>query len=333
MSAAGWSGWWPSAGPISGQITRSTGMNGVVMPHGRVSRYITGSHEGSSGYNAGYNVASWVNFTKSEGMGLYANWYVRLDPAWRYNWNGRQWPENDGNYKDVAYSVCCSPYEMPNNWYLSSFLTNPDADMAYMSNDDNVTTPSFQNPDADGNNPYYHDAFFGPAREPASDPSKWVKDEFEMVITSQTGYTGYIKLWNNGVFGVNYPGRTDRYAGTSRTFGIGGYSRDYPDPNNRCYFADVYIDTTRARAVLCSGATFAARGYCEPQIPTAWSASSITVTVNPGRFADHSTAYLYVCDSNAACNSNGHAVTIASAGQGDTVAPSAPNALRVDSAS
>jgi hypothetical protein len=56
---------------------------------------------------------------------------------------------------------------------------------------------------------------------------------------------------------------------------------------------DVYIDNSWARVEVCnSGKT-----HCELQPPTAWSASSITATLNQGSFADDDTVYAYVIDS------------------------------------
>lgn len=325
LSAAGWYGWWPNTGPAGAQLQYSTGTAGVVMPHARVSKYITGAHEGTTGFDAGYNVAAWVDFAKSNGMGVYANYYHRVNP----NWDAGIGSPADGNFKTIGYSVCCTIYELPNNWYLASFFNDPASDTQYIITDDNG---SLQNPDANGDNAF-HENMVSPGKAPASDASKWVKNEYEMVITNATGFGGgFVRIYDNGVLGVNYVGRTDNMAGTSRVFGVGGYSRDYGSADNRRFWAGVYIDTTLARVVLCEGSSYATRGRCEPQIPSAWSASSISVSVNAGRFADSATAYLYVCDSAASCNSTGTAIVIA-AGGGDTTPPTVPGPLTCNSTS
>lgn len=83
----------------------------------------------------------------------------------------------------------------------------------------------------------------------------------------------------------------------------------------------LYVDTTWARVELCDASTYAARTHCEIQIPSAWSGTSITATVNRGSFGA-GTAYVYVCNDAGTCDSTGHAVTV-STGGGATV-PDAP---------
>lgn len=83
---------------------------------------------------------------------------------------------------------------------------------------------------------------------------------------------------------------------------------------------DIYADSTPARVTVCSGSTWSSRSKCEIQIPSAWSDSSITATVNQGAFADGSTAYLYVIDSTGAVNSGGIPVTFG-ATEADTTPP------------
>lgn len=77
----------------------------------------------------------------------------------------------------------------------------------------------------------------------------------------------------------------------------------YGDANS--YFANVYVDTTMARVQVCSGSTWASPGQCEIQIPSAWSTSAITVTLNQGGLASLTNQYLYVVDSNGNVNANG----------------------------
>lgn len=75
------------------------------------------------------------------------------------------------------------------------------------------------------------------------------------------------------------------------------------------YADDVYIDSTLARVEICDQNTKAGSSHCEIQIPSAWSASSATVTVNRGSFGASDSAYLYVVDSTGAANSDGMAIT------------------------
>lgn len=82
---------------------------------------------------------------------------------------------------------------------------------------------------------------------------------------------------------------------------------------------DIYVDRTRSRVVICPGATWAARGACNVQIPSAWSATSITATVNgPGTLVGQ---YLYVVDSAGLVNSTGFLVASASGGPAPPFSP------------
>jgi hypothetical protein len=76
------------------------------------------------------------------------------------------------------------------------------------------------------------------------------------------------------------------------------------------YVDDVYVDSTRARVELCRGSTWESRVSCDIQIPTAWSTSSITASVNTGAFDAGDTAYVYVVDSDGNVNNSVHSVVI-----------------------
>jgi hypothetical protein len=109
----------------------------------------------------------------------------------------------------------------------------------------------------------------------------------------ETRSTG-VRPWENFLLPFMY----DESGGTSVAF--------------TTYVDDVYIDNTRSRIEICAGSTWASRGHCEIQIPSAWTASSATVTVNRGSFGVSDSAYLYVVDSTGSANSSGYAVTFGS---------------------
>jgi hypothetical protein len=94
---------------------------------------------------------------------------------------------------------------------------------------------------------------------------------------------------------------------------------------------DIYADNTLARVVVGNASTYASLTHRELQIPSAWSNSSIAITVNKGSFRDNDCAYLYVIDDNGIVNSNGYKIsgdndcTISA----DPVAPAAPTGLRI----
>jgi hypothetical protein len=149
--------------------------------------------------------------------------------------------------------------------------------------------------------------FQGPAVNPMS--GVWSKIELEIKYTNQSD--GYIKLWENGVQRVSYTGHTDRYSSTQRSEGIGGFARRQNQSNNWRYFADIYLDYSRARVVMANNANLAQATVIEPQIPSAWSDGSITATDNLGRFVAGETAYLIVFNSSGLRNADGFGITVA----------------------
>lgn len=78
---------------------------------------------------------------------------------------------------------------------------------------------------------------------------------------------------------------------------------------------DVYFDNTWSRVMVSNNATLASATKLAPQIPSAWSATSITVTLQlpSNDFPNASTAYLHVCDSSNNCSA-GKAFTVAGSG-------------------
>ena len=74
----------------------------------------------------------------------------------------------------------------------------------------------------------------------------------------------------------------------------------------RLYVDDVYVDTTQARVEIGNASTWEACSQREIQIPSAWSTTAITVTINRGTFSPGSQVYLYVIDADGNHNSEGY---------------------------
>jgi hypothetical protein len=294
-----WDGAWPNNNPTYNTVYRSP-QRGIGLPHNHVTKYIAGAHGQALGANAGYNVIFFKNRTiPSYPVYSYLSWYQRADDGWVFG--------QDNNFKTYAFSVGTTPYEMPNNYYLAYNTPYPDSrtsGASYIFGDDSNGV-ALQFPDAAG-----HTQWWDSAVNPMS--GVWTKIEMEVKYTNLND--GYIKLWENGALRVSYVGHTDRLAGTARTEGIGGYGRMQNQPTNWRYFADAYLDYSRARVILGNAPTLAASTQREVQIPSAWSASSLTLSANLGAFADGATAYVYVFDSNGVANSSGFPVTIGSGG-------------------
>jgi len=93
-------------------------------------------------------------------------------------------------------------------------------------------------------------------------------------------------------------------------------SQDDLDDDAWRYMDDIYVDTTFSRVMLCgtddgSNPTgsypYDANMVCEPQIPSAWSGSSISANVNLGKITSD-TAYLFVFDADNNHNAVGYEV-------------------------
>lgn len=151
----------------------------------------------------------------------------------------------------------------------------------------------------------------------------WYRMEIELSASTTNTADGAITVRRTSDAGV-VSSRTV----TGKTTHDTGYSYNYFFWQNyigsgitdaTIWFDDFYVQRgTVARVELCSGATWASRGKCEIQTPTAWGASSISTTVNTGSFAVGSTAYLYVIDSNGDASPASAPITI---GESNTPTP------------
>ncbi len=144
-------------------------------------------------------------------------------------------------------------------------------------------------------------------------------------------YDGHIKLWIDGILRdssatINTNYGQDGAAINKRPFIIGFYDSWSPSDSNEetqyAYYADVYVDNTWARVEIGNNSTWSDCTHREIQIPSAWSDSSITVTVNQGSFNQGDTAYLYVIDSFGNV-SNGFPIIIGDDGSSPNVPASA----------
>jgi hypothetical protein len=302
-----WSGAWPkTATTPSNNTNYRTPIRGISLPHNHITNYIAGCGIGGDAYS-GNNVLIYKNRTISSYPAFtFFSWYQRSDDAWRFG--------GDNNYKVWDFSNGSEPYDLPNNWYVEYNPVPTSATStagAYHLNDD-----AYPN----GLNGNIGSWWQGTAISPMS--GVWTKIQME-IRYDQTS-SGYIKLWENGVLKINYSGRTDGLSGNTRSEAIGGYQR-MTDSNNWRYFADVYLDYTPARVVLANNSVLGQATIIEPQIPSAWTASSISVSVNLGKFASGQTAYLFVFDSTGTASAAGFPITVG----GATTTLPAPSNLRV----
>lgn len=269
----------------------------VALPHSHATKYFCGAHYPGTSAQAGWNVGVAKNRTISSWPSYsYISFYNRADPSWNWNADG-----TDDNYKEYDWSRGDWPYGT-DNWYLEYYYQG-----AWHLNDDSLdglVRPS---------SGWYQSNQSGVTEGHWDVTGGWAKVEIE--IRHDTSSSGYIKVWEDGVLRINLQGQnTWSETGTYNQL-IGGFARDRSTSNWR-YFADMYLDYSLQRVMIGNASTLASSTTLrEVQIPSAWSASSITVTVNQGGFANGSTAYLYVFDDTGTANSTGYAITFGDATQ------------------
>lgn len=149
----------------------------------------------------------------------------------------------------------------------------------------------------------------------------WHLFEFEFQDSTVNTTDGIFRAWFNGSLVIDsatsptgLETRED-FTNNKRPF-IAGFYNSWGSGTALVQLDDAVIDNTWARVLLCSGSTWNARGQCEFQPATSWSATSINVTFNQGAFSNGSQQYLYVVSDDGQ-RSSGFQVTLAG-GSGGT---------------
>jgi hypothetical protein len=276
-----WDGAWPNNSDSSYYNTKyRKPIRKVDLPHAHINRYIAGAHGETNGYNAGYNVMFWKSFQQTFPSYTYISWYQRMDDDWTFS--------GDNNLKIWDYSCGGSPYTMDSdswsNWYVE-----------YNSRFDSATDSGSWHINDDGASLSSPSSWWGGA---ATNPfqGKWVKVEIEVRWARDN--SGYIKIWDQGNLVMDYSGPTDQYSTSNltRSVAVGGYARSQGYDTNWRYFADVYVDNSKARLVIGNAAKYSNCDIREVQIPYDWNKNSIKFTVNQGKLQNGEIAYIYVID-------------------------------------
>lgn len=126
----------------------------------------------------------------------------------------------------------------------------------------------------------------------------WQQFIIMLKASSDNTPNGTAKIWHNGVQLENTAVmETWDSSDAWKQLTLGWYCANYSAGDVYLQYDDVYIDDSFQSVWICSENSFPS-SHCEVQIPSAWAANSITVTVNRGSFALGETAYLFVIDSN-----------------------------------
>ena len=154
---------------------------------------------------------------------------------------------------------------------------------------------------------------------------KWVHLQVYLEESSPGVDDGTALMWIDGVLWVNQV-RNFRTRDSSTNWNsiyLGNYVGHGSDASCAAsgdawtFWDDVYIDTTPARIEIGDASTYSATRHREIQIPSAWSSSAISITLNRGGFSSLDGKYLYVTDSAGRVNANGFPLATAP----DTTAP------------
>jgi len=145
-----------------------------------------------------------------------------------------------------------------------------------------------------------------PALGPEDFAGRWSHLQGYFIQSSPGVDDGTAIFWVNGVKAANEIGnfRTRNLStefwdtlwfGNFLDHGSDGNCAAYPQ-DAFTYWDDVYVDYTPARVEIGDASTYANSRHREIQLPTAWSNTSITVTLNRGSFPNFTGLYLFVTD-------------------------------------
>lgn len=127
----------------------------------------------------------------------------------------------------------------------------------------------------------------------------------EMFVTANDNY---VRTWTDGYLIHNPP---SNFSKANNNYGLNvalvGWDHNigvYPEMN--VDISEIYVDDTQARIEVCTSPTWSTCRNREIQIPSAWTNTSITFTVNQGLFSSGGAYYLYVIDEQGNVNANGY---------------------------
>ena len=150
--------------------------------------------------------------------------------------------------------------------------------------------------------------------------SSWNRFEWYIDVGNVSVANAKMYYWLDGILKVkmeNFVSHTSNCTPTNLYLNA-YFATDTNNARSYMWVDDVYVDITQARVEIGNAPTWAASTHREIQIPSAWSDTSITITLNQGSFANFNNIYLYVIDANGDVNTNGY---LLSGGGGDNTPP------------
>jgi hypothetical protein len=248
-------------------------------------------HSGSA-YAAHYNYAGSGGIAGVTGKNnlLSRKWFIQY---WvklnSFDWGTGLYPSNSQYLSNIKFLR----FWNPGGSAYDNFFTAFDWGLTDGAFSDNDTT--------DGQTLDYFTTF---SKSSLSD-GNWHCLQFEFVDSSAPRVAdASFKFWHNGVLvhdRANFVADTEGLL--KRPYHIGFYnawelgSGETSRAPNDFYMDDVYSAPTLARVEIGNASTYDACTHREIQIPTTWSDSAITVSVNQGSFNAGDNVYLFVTNS------------------------------------
>jgi len=274
------------------------GFRNVNAPHNRIGKYISGGHAQAAYTNWNGLAGPVVVLGKDYSPGttnFYISYYYRLDPLWPPN-NGES--VTDPNHKlnifspNIGTDISCINY----------LEYRPEPENARGAYHSSSMDSSGYWPESDGLFP--------------TEPWNWVKQEV-IGVNVISASAGKFYAYTDNYCGYIRENMRCYQAASIKSMSVGYYWARCNSCNPTLgsndafrYFADVYMDITPARVVLANNQNYSQATIVEPQIPSAWSASSITAKVNLGRLSDTGTVYLFVFDASNNHNATGYPIVL-----------------------
>ena len=316
---------------------RPANFRNIGSPDGKATYFLTGAHAtntNASMYSGGSTVGLYKTGISS--FDYFVQYWYRVDPQYDEVCTGY----GPGSDCPGAVSLNNPPGENMKEFVLSSSNTAFYGDSShgcwgyYGECGSHVPDKNFKSPIRITRNPV----------DPAYVPAPYACSTDQYVVTHANPVNGWVKIQWEGFYDTTFSNPTLRFTtypdghstyqshfgGPITTFeticgygkpeindlkglGIGGFSR-VPRTDNGVnsfrYFSRIYMDNTHARVMLGNDQNYDLCTIMEPQIPSAWSNSQITVSVNLGAFSDSGTAYLFVIDADNNHNPVGYPVSI-----------------------
>jgi hypothetical protein len=155
---------------------------------------------------------------------------------------------------------------------------------------------------------------------PADRGKTWTKEEYRWQLNSAQGVGdgGWkIWMWDANQSSANWKSDSLSAGGTPDNVFLEDDPSNFTPAWSFAMLDNVYADSSWARVVVGSSPTYDGSYRREMMIPKTWSTTSITAYFHQGGFANGTTAYVYVCDSNDSCNATGFSIVINGSGGGN----------------